>query len=430
MTVLDIQTARVFMPLLEPARFKGAHGGRGSGKSHFFGEHAVEESLSWPGISGEGLRLLCYREVQKSLKESVKYLLEKKIRDFGLGEADGFRVYKDVIETPKDGVIAFTGMQDHTSESVKSYEGFHRAWGEEAQTITERSLEMLRPTIRWEDKTRGLESELWFGWNPRLASDAVDRLLRGGNLPESSIVVQANYRDNPWFPDVLELERLHDYKMKPDRYSHIWDGDYEPTALGAIWNRQMIGDNRRSEAPELSRILVSVDPAVTNNAGSDEHGIMVGGVGADKRGYLLDDVSCHGGPMKWAERAVAAFDLHQADAVVIEVNQGGDMVRQTLKTVRPNLPIIEVRASRGKHVRAEPIAAQYAMGRISHVGTYPELESQMCLMTAAGYEGENSPDRVDALVWLFTELFPAMNKKTPPKHPSTAMQTNTLKWRR
>ena len=97
--------------------------------------------------------------------------------------------------------------------------------------------------------------------------------------------------------------------------------------------------------------------------------------------------------------AVAAYDRYEADAIVIEINQGGDMVRHTLQTVRPNLPIIEVRATRGKHVRAEPIAALYTMGRVSHVGVFPKLEDQMCLMTAGGFEGEGSPDRVDALVY-------------------------------
>ena len=131
-------------------------------------------------------------------------------------------------------------------------------------------------------------------------------------------------------------------------------------------------------------------------------------------GYVLADVTTRGGPHQWAARAVAAYDRYEADAVVIEINQGGDMVRHTLQTVRPNLPIIEVRATRGKHVRAEPIAALYTMGRISHVGVFPKLEDQMCLMTAGGFEGEGSPDRVDALVWGFTELFPALTTKAGP----------------
>jgi phage terminase large subunit-like protein len=173
--------------------------------------------------------------------------------------------------------------------------------------------------------------------------------------------------------------------------------------------------------PEMSRILVSVDPAVSNEAGSDENGIVVVGIGADGRGYLLADYSARGSPMQWAGRAVAALDEYGADGIVIERNQGGDMCAQTLRTVRPHLRIIEVVATRGKHVRAEPIAALYSLDRISHVGTFQRLEDQMCQMTAGGYEGDGSPDRVDAMVWGFTELFPAINRaKAKPRERERA----------
>ena len=133
------------------------------------------------------------------------------------------------------------------------------------------------------------------------------------------------------------------------------------------------------------------------------------GVGDDGRGYVLDDFSRRGTPRQWADRALAAFDKHDADTIVIEVNQGGDMVRNTLETIRPGVPITEVRATRGKHVRAEPISALYSFGRVSHIGEFTELENQMCRMTSAGFDGDGSPDRVDALVWAMTELFPEIN---------------------
>ena len=202
MRTLDLKTARVFMPLLEPARYKGAHGGRGSGKSHFFGEMLIEDCLYEPGASGgEGMRAVCIREVQKDLSQSSKALLEAKLNTLRLGPADGFRVYKDVIATPGDGLILFKGMNDYTADSVKSLEGFKRAWWEEAQTATQRSLDLLRPTMR------APGSQLWFSWNPRFASDPIDKMLRGKELPTGSIVVQANWRDNPWFTAELEQER-------------------------------------------------------------------------------------------------------------------------------------------------------------------------------------------------------------------------------
>jgi PBSX family phage terminase large subunit len=413
LTPLQIDVPRVFVPLLKPSRYKAVWGGRGSGKSHFFAQAVVMRCHQKPGS-----RIVCVREVQKSLKDSVKRLIEDKIAACGLGHL--FNVKSAEIDTPGGGVIVFQGLQDHTAESVKSLEGFNVAWAEEAQSLSARSLELLRPTIR------APGSELWFSFNPRSAADPVDQLLRGMTPPNDAIVVKANYSDNPFFPPELEAEREFDARTKPDRYGHIWLGDYEPIAIGAIWDRLMLHRNRRSEAPQMRRILVSVDPAVSSAPGSDEHGVVVVGQGHDGRGYVLADYTRRGTPTQWAQAAVAAVDEFGADAVVIERNQGGDMCAQTLRAVRPNLRIIEVVATRGKHVRAEPIAALYSLDRISHVGTFPRLEDQMCQMTAGGFEGEGSPDRVDALVWGFTELFPQINRA--PQKQAAAVQHGAGGW--
>lgn len=236
---LQIPTAGVFLPLLSPARYKGAHGGRGSGKSHFFAGLAVEDALRWPSEAGEGCRIAAIREVQKSLAQSAKRLVEDKLTDFGLGEQQGFKVYKDVISLPGDGIITFTGMQDHTADSVKSMEGFHRAWVEEAHSLSSRSLGLLRPTIRWEDQGRDLTSELWFSWNPERPTDAVDQLLRGVNCPTDAAVVHANWSHNPWFPKVLETERLEDLQNRQDRYGHVWEGEYATVLEGAYFARYL-----------------------------------------------------------------------------------------------------------------------------------------------------------------------------------------------
>jgi phage terminase large subunit len=246
MADLQIRTAEVFAPLLEPARYKGAHGGRGSGKSHFFAEMAVEDALRFPGDFGEGIRFACIREVQKSLKDSAKLLLQDKLAKFGLGERQGFKVYETVIKTPGDGIFTFDGMQDHTAESFKSKEGFHRAWCEEAQTISDRSLTLLRPTIRWESK--GGASELWFGWNPQRPTDPIDKLLRSDATPTGSRIVQANWRHNPWFPAVLDQERRDDLKNNPDKYPHVWEGEYATVLSGAYFARHLV------EAEQSGRI--------------------------------------------------------------------------------------------------------------------------------------------------------------------------------
>jgi phage terminase large subunit-like protein len=357
----------VFQEFLTPSRYKVLFGGRGSAKSRFFGECMVANAASTMGF-----RAVCVREVQKSLKESAKRLIEDTI--YSMGFADKFVVQADQIKTPGGGTIIFQGMADHTAESIKSLEGFNVAWVEEAQSLSQRSLELLRPTIR------EVGSELWFSFNPRSASDPVDKFFRGLKPPSNAIIHHVNYDQNKFFPKELEEERLHDKTANPDRYSHIWLGDYEPQAIGAIWTRHIIHENRRAEMTATrERTVVAVDPAVSNNDNSDEHGIAVCAIGSDQRGYLLEDASMSGMPHQWAARAVAMYDKWDADAIVIEKNQGGDMCRHTIETVRRGIRIIEVHATRGKHVRAEPISALYTLGRISHIGTFEDLENQLCV---------------------------------------------------
>lgn len=404
MSVLKIPTAEVFEPLLVPSRYKGAYGGRGSAKSHFFAGLLVEELLRDPTK-----RAVCVREVQKSLKDSAKLLIEDKIKQHGLHEH--FTVLHDRIETKGGGIILFQGMQDHTAESIKSLEGMNYAWCEEASTMSAKSLEMLRPTIR------APGSELWFSWNPRLASDPVDRLLRSDELPPDAVIVKATYRDNPWFPKELEAERQFDKKNKPDRYGHIWLGDYEPQAVGAIFTLADVDEHRVSQAPsEFDRIVVAVDPAVSSDEMADEHGIVVCGISPSGHGYVLEDATTKGSPRKWAARAIAMYDLYGADCIIVEKNQGGEMCKAVLDGVRPGLPVELVHATRGKHVRAEPISALYQTGRIHHVGHMPSLEAQLFQITASGYEGEGSPDRADALVWALTSLFNRLIRPPEPMH--------------
>lgn len=182
---------------------------------------------------------------------------------------------------------------------------------------------------------------------------------------------------------------------------------------GALWSQMTLDTYRVKEAPEIERAVVSVDPAITNTEDSDNHGIVVAGIDEDKTGYLLHDASMSGSPMDWAKEAIRLAKVYSADGVVVEVNQGGDMVAHTLRSIAPNLNIIEVRATKGKHVRAEPIASLYEQGRIRHVGQFPDIESQMTQMTTEGYQGDNSPDELDAVVWAFTELFPDMTEVVP-----------------
>lgn len=219
---LRIETPAWAEPLLRPARYRAAHGGRGSGKSHFFAALLVEAH-----VADQRRSTICVREVQRSLRESVKRLIEQQIEALGVG--DYFDVQDAAIRSRRGpGRIIFAGMQSHTAESIKSLEGYDCAWVEEAQTLSQKSLDLLRPTIR---KPR---SELWFSWNPRHETDPIEVLLRRGlavdgtrrEPPSDSVVVEANYDDNPWFPDVLRAEMAYDRARDADKYAHVWRGGY------------------------------------------------------------------------------------------------------------------------------------------------------------------------------------------------------------
>jgi len=211
---LVIATPRAAAPLLAPARYKGAFGGRGSGKSHFFAELLIEEHVANPAQLS-----VCIREYQRTLEQSVKRLLESKIQKLGVGSL--FEVQDRQIKSRTGpGAIIFEGMQNYNAESIKSLEGFDRAWFTEAQRTSQRSLDFLRPTIRKEG------SQLWFDWNPSEPTDPIDVLLRGDSPPPDAIVVEMNYRDNPWFPDVLREEMEYDKATDPDKYAHVWLGKY------------------------------------------------------------------------------------------------------------------------------------------------------------------------------------------------------------
>jgi len=181
-------------------------------------------------------------------------------------------------------------------------------------------------------------------------------------------------------------------------------------AEGAMWSLAQLEGGRVERAPALSRIVVAVDPPVTGHAGSDECGIMVVGAVTEGppqtwRAYVLEDASVKSAsPDAWARAVIAAANRHQADRVVAEVNQGGDMVESIIRQIDPLVAYRAVRATRGKTVRAEPVAALYEQGRVLHLPNLGKLEDQMCLMTGTGFQGKGSPDRVDALVWALTDL--------------------------
>lgn len=240
-----------------------------------------------------GTRVVCIREVQRTLAQSSKHLIEKKISELNLGSE--FKVWNDRIETPGDGLVMFTGMQDHTADSIKSLEGFRIAWIDEAQTLSARSLSLLRPTIRAEN------SELWASWNPRRKSDAIDDFLRA-KQPNGSIVVKANWRDNPWFPKVLEDERQLDLTLYPDRYDHIWEGDYAKAFEGAYFAK-LLAEARSANPSRIGK--VTADPLLPIRAFVD-----IGGSGATADAFTIWIV-------QWVGQEIRILDYYESVGQVL-----------------------------------------------------------------------------------------------------------------
>lgn len=278
------------------------------------------------------------------------------------------------------------------------------------------------------DRLRGPNHDL--AWADELAAwrypDAWDQLMLGlriGDLPRS--VVTTTPRPVPVLRRLLKSDDGTVVITRGSTYENSnnlagaflteMKRRYEGTRLGrqellaelledvegALWNRDVFDLDRVNKAPDLVRIVVAIDPAVTSHETSNETGIIVAGVGIDGHGYVLDDYSVRGTPTEWASAAIKAFKYYNADRIVVEANQGGDMVTHTLRTVDKNVPLRAVHASRGKRTRAEPVAALYEQHRIHHVGLLSTLEDQMASWVP---DESPSPDRLDALVWAFTDL--------------------------
>jgi len=229
----------------------------------------------------------------------------------------------------------------------------------------------------------------------RLLNQADVRLTRGKS-DENVANLAASFRSNV-------IERYRGTRLGRQEL----DAEILEDVPGALWTRGMIDETRIGAAPELTRIVVGVDPAASSGENANETGIIVAGLARDGHAYVVEDCSLHGSPDAWARRAVSAYRQWAADCLVAEANQGGEMVSHVIRSVA-DIPVKLVRATRGKYVRAEPVSALYEQRRVHHAGIFRELEDQMVAFTADSSLDGVSPDRVDALVWAATELFPDM----------------------
>jgi phage terminase large subunit-like protein len=278
-------------------------------------------------------------------------------------------------------------------DGLRGYQ-FHRAWVDELA-----KFRYARET--WTQLMLGLR----LGDDPRCVVTTTPRpisLLRELKDRPNTHVTRGSTFDNAANLAAPFLEEIRERYEGTRVGRQELQGEILDDVPGALWTRQMIDDSRVKSAPDMRRVVVAIDPAVTSGEDSDETGIVVAGRGVDRKAYVLADRTCRLSPDGWARRAVIAFDEFSGDRIVAEVNNGGDMVENVLRTAAPRIPYKKIHASRGKRVRAEPVAALYEQGKVGHTRAMPELEDQMVSFAPEGTDG--SPDRVDALVWALTEL--------------------------
>lgn len=303
--------------------------------------------------------------------------------------------FKPVRITWPNGAVAL-GYNGTEPDQLRGPE-FDTAWVDELAKYryARETWDMLQFTMR-----SGLDPRVFVTTTPRpipvlreIMADATTVITRGSTLDNAKNLAPAFMK--------AVVEKYAGTRLGRQEL----DAEMLDDVPGALWTRAMIDQTRTRELPRLQRVVVAVDPSGTSGNGEgDDIGIVVAALGDDGRGYVIEDASCQLSPEGWARRVNEAYTAHKADRVVAERNFGGAMVEAVLRAAAPDLPVKMVTASRGKIARAEPIAALYEQGRISHVGGFSALEDQMCAMTPSGYVGEGSPDRADALVWALSEL--------------------------
>lgn len=349
--------------------------------------------------------MVCIREVQRDLKHSAKKLIEDKMSGNGLLSGQGFKVFKDCIVTPGDGIILFQGMQDYNADSIKSLEKFHRSWTEEAHTLSQRSLDLLRPTLRWEDIKRGGEAELWFSWNPDNKRDAVDQMFRQGKAPTDSVCVEANYQDNPWFPRILEQERQDCLANDPDQYAHIWGGDYVGILKGAYYAKQM------AAAKQSGRIgRVAADPYFMIRLFCD-----IGGTGAKSDAFTI-----------WAAqfigREIRVLDYYEAQGQEISDHLGWMRSRgYEQDKARIWLPHDGATHDKVHRVSYESafIKAGYRVKVIPNQGVgaaAKRIEEGRRLFPMMWFNKETCEDGLEALSWYHEKIDEIRNMGLGPDH--------------
>lgn len=394
-------------------RYYLVSGGRGSGKSY------AVATLLISLLCERGQRILYTRYTMTSAELSIIPEFREKIEALGLSSIFLIR-QRDIVNLETGSSIIFSGIRESSGNQtakLKSLAGI-TAWVlDEAEELTdEETFDKIDMSVR----SVSAQNRIILILNPAYRSHWIfKRFYEPYSLPDgfngvtdTAVYIHTTYADNLRnLPD--DVLRIIDERRisSPLKHAHIDLGHWCDESEGALWSQEIIDAGRVWSHPPLVRIVVAVDPAVTASTQSDETGIVAAGIDASDNLYILGDYSGIYSPLSWAREVVRVYQLHDADRVIGEVNQGGDLIESNLRTVDKDIPYSAVRATRGKAIRAEPIAALYEAGRVHHVGQFPRLEEELTTWSPAS---DYSPDRLDALVWAITSLTTKKAAYQPP----------------
>lgn len=411
------------LPLLtSPARHCLLYGGSRSGKTFLFCYGIATRALR-----ADGSRHGIFRKHGVAVKQSIGSDTFPKVMALAYPEAS-YKYYEQdgFIEFPNGSEVWLAGLDDKERVDKVLGKEFATTYENEASEISYDAHTTLESRLAQRVKvTAGsgdyLPQKNYIDLNPTTQAHWTYKMFVQGieplekrPLPRDDYVFGvANPSDNAENLDPAYIAGLE--LMPKAKRLRFYEGKFSGDSADALWSRATIDNARlfiRSELdlPAFKRVVISIDPAISSQTGANETGILAQAVDEHGKGYVLADGSGVYKPEDWARNAIQLYKHYQADTIVAEANQGGEMVEAVIRAQNPHIPVKLVKATRGKYVRAEPVAALYARGRVSHVGDFPELEDQMCTFTAdfdrkaEGY----SPDRMDALVWGFTELFPGL----------------------
>lgn len=383
------------------------YGGRGGGKSEEVAKALVILAVTKP------LRILCIRETQSSISDSVKAGLEKWIVELGL--QDNYKITKDGLYSSCGSRFMFKGMQNYNAGNIKSISMIDITWIEEAEYFSKRSWDLLIPSV-----IRVKNPLIIATFNPAFEDDIIYKTFISNTPPPKSFVKKVSYKDNIYFKDTpLELQRAFEEQNSTEsEYRHKWLGELISADEESLWNNSVIDRmiiTEEFDPSQYSNIVIGCDPATTNKDYSNEYGIVVMGITYDGIYHCIEDGSGSYNPNQFAMTVSQLYKKCNATEVIVEVNNGGDFIKSTLLSIDSTLNVSEVRASSSKVTRFIPIANLAHMGKVKHIrGGFKKIERQMKLTSDKGFKGitGESPDRLDAYTWALYKLAGLTDKDT------------------